>query len=46
MTALAPGADTSDPETFPAAATNALNLALTSLLKIHTALLISLSSTH
>lgn len=46
MTALAPGTDTADPETFPAAATNALNLALTSLLKIHTALLISLSSTH
>lgn len=36
MTALAPGTDTAAPETSPAAATNALNLALTSLLKIHT----------
>lgn len=46
MTALALGTDTAEPETFPGAATNALNLGLTSLLKIHTALLISHSSTH
>lgn len=46
MTALAPGTDTANPVTFPAAATNALNLGLTSFLKIHTALLISHSSAH